>query len=521
MKNSINLNKNCAIILLLLLIVSGSVLRFYKLGSPTLDTDEISSVLLSRRDMGKIVYRSWHPGSADDLAKVEEPPIPYLLIHASLKINDSDAMARLPSVILGIAGILAIFILAKQWFSETTALWSSFLLTFSLYHIFYSQLARGYAGFLLFVMLSFYFLLRYTHYQNRLNLIGLILSNAGGVYFHYAMLHVFIIESILFFVFPLFFVNPRRRIKPLVKSFLLLCGALFVLILPILPSIASTVRGRLGGDTFAFEFNLTYFKNVLCRYGAGNGIAFYVYIFFALTGIFMGLKNTDKRKSILALLFWLCAPFLLIAVTGYKYDFHIRYFIYVFPAYILLLGNGISSLGEVIVRQLSNGNKGKVFFSLITILLFLSLSIGPLRLYYSMPAKMTDWKAVARYIAGNCSLDKRVYIESSFCVHEFGYYLDKIAPGVKLYTVDGDKEKFKQICEDKKRDIWYVDNSPVFDSLVFVYFNTRVEFIPPVFYELGKRELIDWDKSWFSPANVRRYFPCIYLNSSESGKGRP
>ncbi|MEW6075305.1 MAG: glycosyltransferase family 39 protein, partial [Candidatus Omnitrophota bacterium] len=513
-------NKRYWVVAITLLILFGAALRLYKLGSPTLDTDEISSVLLSKRDIGKIVYRSWHPGSKDDLAKVEEPPLPYVLIHASLKAHDSDAMARLPSAILGVAGILAIFILAKQWFNETTALWSSFLLTFSLYHIFYSQFARGYAGFMLFTMLSFYFLLRYTHSPNRFTFMGLILSNAGGVYFHYAMLHVFIIESVFFFVFPLCFVNPHRRIKPLMKSFLLLCGALFALSLPVLPSIASTVRGRLGGDTLAFEFNFTYFKNVLCRYGAGNGIAFYVYIFFALAGIFMGLKNAGKRKSILALLFWLCAPFLLIAVTGYKYDFHIRYFIYVFPAYILLLANGISSLGRVVARQLSNDNKGKVFFSLITILLFLSFSIIPLRLYYRMPAKMTDWKAIARYIARNYSPDKRVYIESSFCVHELGYYLGKTSPGIKLYTVDGDKEKFKQICEDEKNDIWYVDNSPVFDSLVFRYFNKRIVFGSPVFYELGKRELIDWDKSWFSQANIRRYFPCIYLNSAEKGKGR-
>jgi 4-amino-4-deoxy-L-arabinose transferase-like glycosyltransferase len=519
MKNSLNLNKHYAVILLLLLIVSGSVLRFYKLGSPTLDTDEISSVLLSRRDMSKIVYRSWHPGSVDDLAKVEEPPFPYLLMHASLKINDSDTMARLPSAILGIAGILVIFVLAKQWFNKTTALWSSFLLTFSLYHIFYSQLARGYAGFLLFVMLSFYFLLRYTHHQNRVNLMGLILSNAGGIYFHYAMLHVIIIESVMFFVLPFFAVNSHRRLKPLLKSFLMMCGVFFVLSLPIFPSIVSTVRGRLGGDTLAFEFNPAYLKNVLCRYGAGNGIAFYVYIFFAVAGIFMGLKNMDKRKSILALLFWLCIPFLLIAVTGYRYDFHIRYFIYAFPAYILFVGNGISSVGGVVARKLSDG-KGKVFFSVITIFLFLSLSIVPLRLYYSMPAKMTDWKAIARYIARNYSPDKRVYIESSFCVYELGYYLDKIAPGVKLYTVDGDKAKFMQVCSEKKDSIWYVDNSPVFDSLVFRYFDTRVEFVSTVFYELGERELIDWDRSWFSQANIRRYFPCIYLNSAEKGKGR-
>ncbi len=183
---------------------------------------------------------------------------------------------------------------------------------------------------------------------------------------------------------------------------------------------------------------------------------------------------------------------------------------------------GISSASKAVAKWIP-GRKTKVYFSTLVVLIFLIIDVVPLKLYYRMPAKMTDWKGIARYIAKKYSSDKMVYIESPHCVYELGYYLDKFAPGVKLYTIDGEPEFIKKelmrIFSEKKNDIWYVDNSPVFDSLVFRYFNRRIVFGSTTFYELGKRELIDWDKSWFSQANIRRYFPCIYLNSTEEGKG--
>ena len=267
---------------------------------------------------------------------------------------------------------------------------------------------------------------------------------------------------------------------------------MFVTTIPLFYSIISTIRGRFGGNTIAFEMNHTYFANLLCRYGAGNGISFFIYNSFAILGVVWGMVKA--RGTMVMLLLWFLFPFCFLFFLGYKYFLHIRYFIYIFPIYLIFTAYGISILTK------------STQYKLVIATLFLLINIIPLQLYYSMPAKMTDWKSVAGYITSNYTKDKVVLVESSFCVRELKYYMDKIP----IHSVGGNKERFLQLC--KISNVIYIDNSPIFDKFVFDLFKKRVAFNNPVFKKLGNRELIDWDKSWFSQANIRRYYPSVYLN---------
>lgn len=502
-------SEKVTVILFLLILGFGIFLRFHNLGVPSLETDEISGALISHLSSSEIASRNIYPEKSD--IPVEEPFLPYLLMHSSLMTRDSDSMLRFPSALLGILTIIAIYILSNSWFNRSSALYSAFLLSFSFYHIFYSQLARGYAGLILFSILSMYFLYEFILKNSKHSLIGLILSDILGIYFHFAMLQVILIQFIILPIFT-FFIKPSGfKTRDLLKAYFLIIMSVIIFTFPLSRTILSTMRGRMGGQTIDFELNHIYLANLLCRYGAGNGPAFFIYNVLFLLGVYRIFK--ERKEIFIILTIWIFIPFILLAYKGYQYFFHIRYIIYIFPVYIFVTAYGVSVLADNIISAVKAKNASvKIIIHTSLVIIFLTLNFTPLRLYYRMPAKMTDWKTIANFIALNYKKGKNIYIESSFCIRELGYYLNKINPDITINTFHGNVSDFKMICERSSDSIWYIDNNPVFDSLVMQYFNKRIIFGSNIFYELGRRELIDWDKSWFGPDNIRRYFPILYCN---------
>ncbi|GMV93517.1 MAG: hypothetical protein AMXMBFR82_32950 [Candidatus Hydrogenedentota bacterium] len=69
----------------------------------------------------------------------------YVLSHFTLKLGDSEAMLRLPSVVGGCLGVLALFGLARRASGPWVGLLAALFLTLSAYHVERSQEARFYA----------------------------------------------------------------------------------------------------------------------------------------------------------------------------------------------------------------------------------------------------------------------------------------------------------------------------------------------------------------------------------------
>ncbi|MBN2308373.1 MAG: glycosyltransferase family 39 protein [Candidatus Hydrogenedentes bacterium] len=72
-------------------------------------------------------------------------PLCYVLAHFMLRLGDSESLLRLPSLVAGVAGIAALYGLAKEAHSRAAGLVAAFLLALSAYHVHYSQDARFYA----------------------------------------------------------------------------------------------------------------------------------------------------------------------------------------------------------------------------------------------------------------------------------------------------------------------------------------------------------------------------------------
>jgi 4-amino-4-deoxy-L-arabinose transferase-like glycosyltransferase len=516
--------KKAVVLGLVLILLMGAFLRFYRLGNQSLWTDEISGTLIAGSNLSEIFSRNLSPDKAD--IPVEEPPLQYFLMHYSLRLSENEFMARLPSAFFGILSILAIFLVARLFFGNSTALVSSFLLSISFYHILYSQEARGYSAHLLFSLLSLFFIWKAANRGGIRNWIGFSVATTLNIYSHYSAFQVFAVESLIFVLLLCCFKHqisfpPSNRER--IIGYSLSTFVTGVLSLPLLGNFLQVMNSRLGGTTIAFELNPQYFANLLARYGAGNGVAFYVYNVFFLLGVIWAFVSNRKKESAAAIL-WLIFPFVVLTITGYKYFFHIRYVMFTFPIYLVMVANGLvgtfqSKVFKDIVQRsfFWDWKWAGWIYGAACLSVLGAFSIAPLNLYYRMPARMTDWKGIAAYIKENYESGTLILIESSFCVRELGYYLKDAKPRIKVESVNGDINRFKTTVSQFDR-VWYVDSNPVFDSIVLDLFKDRITFASPVFAELGRRELIDWDGSWFPASNIRRYYPTLYYNNVHHNK---
>lgn len=128
-----------------LLILAG-VLRFYQLDSQ-LWLDEISALLRSyRRPLADILTR--FPGFIPG-------PLYDSLAHLGLVTLGESALAiRLPAALFGVAGVIALYVLARRISDPVEAFLAAALLAVSYHHIFFSQNARGYTAELFFAVVA-------------------------------------------------------------------------------------------------------------------------------------------------------------------------------------------------------------------------------------------------------------------------------------------------------------------------------------------------------------------------------
>ena len=165
------------------IIVVGVILRFYRLDFQSLWQDEGLQYFVAHGDqiedvMSRLHWRTWHP------------PLSFLINHVFLRIADTDFMLRLPSALFGIASLPLCYSVVKRLYDERVALYTTFVLAVSPFHIWYSQEGRMYAQ-LLFCFLVASMLLLMAVEQKRW-WIGYLVAIAVGFY-----THVFIALGIL------------------------------------------------------------------------------------------------------------------------------------------------------------------------------------------------------------------------------------------------------------------------------------------------------------------------------------
>lgn len=156
-----------------LITVLGAGLRIYDLNSD-LWLDEITT-LLGYRDMSFFHVLTAYVSSNNHLLNT-------VLIKASVALFGPEEWSiRLPAVLFGIGSVPALYFLARIALSRRDSLLASFMLAVSYHHIFFSQNARGYSGYLFWSILATAFFLKLVSQQSSRNWYGYVVCMVLGL----------------------------------------------------------------------------------------------------------------------------------------------------------------------------------------------------------------------------------------------------------------------------------------------------------------------------------------------------
>jgi mannosyltransferase len=327
--------------MIFLILSLGLILRLISLNQ-SLWLDEATSALAARLPIADL-FAKFMPGDF-------HPPLYYLILHYwTAFFGGSEIALRIPSVIAGILTIYVVYLIGRELSNQKTGLMGALLLATSGLHIYYSQEARMYSLAALFVALSVYFFTKILH-RDRVGdfaWFGLFLSLS------------FLTDYLPVLIIPVFWLGGAVSKKNFNwwKKF-------------IASHIILLISALLWGPTLLKQINLGYsLQNVSPAWWQILGLTSFKNIALIPTKFILGRISFDDKffyESIVILLcvlfgylllgakksqrlirIWLVLPVVLGILIGFKLPvlYYFR-FLFVLPAFYILIASGISALGK-------------------------------------------------------------------------------------------------------------------------------------------------------------------------------
>ncbi len=369
-------------------------------------------------------------GGWGQLYRIHQYPLYYVLARFALKIEDTEVMLRLPSLMAGVLGVLMMYALAKRFAGPFAGLTAALILATSTIHVQVSQEARFYAVVILLSLATVWVLTQYVSRDRLTGWIALPILGALGLLTHTIFVTFFGAALVGFSAWVLFSKSHREsrtRVRTLAR--VAVCGVLAVLpvlsytgsFLTLLPGVEDSSAGgeadetnvdrpRVvsaaagGGGTYRFDVKeyLGYFRS---RYFGYEHLASEI---SALTLGILGFAHLALRSpcgfTVLASVTFLVPAVLRpFEVTHWYSD---RYFTYQAGFAILFMALGADAIGRIGAFCLQKGFARlprKVPITVYGALIAASLGmlapgvVSALRANYNV--LYPDWKGAAQYMA--------------------------------------------------------------------------------------------------------------------------
>lgn len=422
--------------ILLILLAAGAAIRFYKLDYSGLWLDEIFSMEESNPSFSlATVYTS---------IQKDQPPVFFFLLHGFLKIfGYSDFAGRSLSCILGVMGIVAMFLLGKEFKDERLGITAAFLTTINYFHVGVSVEIRFYALVFLLSALSYLFFLRSIKRAKITDFALYSIATALALNTHYFGLVMFASQLIIFCFVLIWF---KRDLKLLVGGLVagIVAGLSLLHWLPILTE-------DLKDTTFHIEpLTLRYVLKSFWWF-VYDPAAFILYVAFSgLVGRALYIKLVAKKlmQEDVILMLWLTAGFaipLLYSIFLMPL-FATKYCTIQLPAIFLIVAMGLNGIEN---KKLQLYSVVILLVSSFVVIFFArphykkswSENASELPLMYftinkaDTKLKREDWREVAAFFASNNS-DDRVIFSQLATLHNYYFRKYNLDPPVDHNYVD-------------------------------------------------------------------------------------
>ena len=385
-----------------LLLAAG--LRFHRLGGPSLWLDEIAQAVAAARPLPEILAAvQAHHGAA---------PLDYLITALVVRITPAEWALRLPAALWGVLSVYWMARLGRRLGSPTAGVIAALLLAVHPLHLRYSQEARFYSLFILLTLISTEALWRAWDRPTWRSWGIYALLLALGLYTHYFTALVLGLHGI--WCLSRWIIERRRHPAPTRTlwdrpiRFLIAAAGAIIAFAPWL--LYAVVRERGSPWMTPPTLDMALVAEVLERF-AGGALT-WIWLILAIGGLIRLLRR-DQAGAIL-LLSWAVLPLPLIVLIDRwgRYAFFIRQALFILPALLLLVAQGLVAFGEMRpragptwARRLANGLYGLL---LLTFIVALGTTLQPrLRSYYTKEQR-EDWRSVGAMLSANLRPDARV-----------------------------------------------------------------------------------------------------------------
>jgi 4-amino-4-deoxy-L-arabinose transferase-like glycosyltransferase len=344
-------SRNGWYIALILLVLVSSYLRLETAGQRPIWYDETYTRALANLDsIAEIRARS-----RSDWAG-ESPPLHYILCFLHFQVEKSLLSLRLPSVEAGVLTVLGVAVLGALMFSRLVGLVAGILMAFSVYHIEYSQDARGYSLMLLTMVMTLLCLFAFLRSGHWRWAFGFAAAGAAAVYTHFVapVLHLCIVLTLLGILTDRYRRYRRGELGrdswlEILKFSLFGYAAVGLLVLPLARQFLGFLNRSVPPGSHVLDLSPRFVLELLGRWGNGSEWSIF-YAACLLTGIIACLR---RRDASLVLLLWFASPFVIFSLVPEKRIFDIRYLIGSLPGFFLLAGLGLVTLASAVQSGLA------------------------------------------------------------------------------------------------------------------------------------------------------------------------
>jgi 4-amino-4-deoxy-L-arabinose transferase-like glycosyltransferase len=388
--------------ILVLLLLLAFALRIYRLPQLSLRADEATTVFEASVEWNELLRSLGKPGP--------HQPLYLLLLHGWMRLAGNGELAvRYLTLICGVLLLPLVYVLGRRLFPDEppmVALWACLLVAINPLLIWDAQDNRMYPLLAVFNAASFYWSLSaLQHRGGWMCWLGYVASTTLALYTHYLAVFLVLTENVVWAV--LIWSRPRRWQR--IGRWVTAQAAVALLFAPWMLRTATTVSQYStdflplvqGGEMLQRTLvGLSLGRSVGITTGTFLGAGFLVVLALGLwlpAGRWRTTQPDDRftqGSSLLVLLVYLVVPILAIAAFSIlRFPiFDERYIMLSLPAYLLILGRGLSNLSAPASRR---------WVAALGLIWVLVASGFSLRNYYYIPRHMKgiDWRSyVARLL---------------------------------------------------------------------------------------------------------------------------
>jgi len=445
---TLKIKEDWHIILLVLLIIIGTFLRFYHLDYNSLWFDEAFTLFTANHTLSgiwDIISNNSIEITSVTLNGEFNPPLFYYIEHFMLVFGQSEFVLRFIPALLGILTIPVFYYIGKEFADEDVGIVMAALLTFSPFHIYYSQEARAYSTMLFFFSLALFFLLISLRTNRVFSWILFGFFSALTLWTHYYSL----IPLALLLVYTLYWgISQRRKGLQNPDRFILSFITFVIVTLPLVPLTFNLYLKRTSTPPTWGIKGLEVFYQIFRALSEYHRTTMALFFGLFIIGIIF-IWKTDRLKAIL-IAGLLALPILISFYLAEKMPISECYLIYILPFFFIGISISLKALAGFFKRK---------NIIIILIVLFFLIQAPFLAVYYNSyftKYYKDDYRGIADIIEVNSAEGDYIIVIPYYARVPLDIYYNNKSDGTYEFGVRNESEIPPILLRLKNKQAYFV-----------------------------------------------------------------